>query len=138
MQPKLIKGGHHGDKRGEIHYNNEFDASDIKRIYTIENVDTSLIRAWQGHSIEKRWFTATQGAFQIKLIQIDNWEKPDPASKPLLFELNNGSLDVLSVPPGFVSSIQALEKDSKLLVMSDYLLGKISDEHRFDKNYFTS
>lgn len=109
MQPQLIKGGHHRDKRGEINYNNEFDTLAIKRIYTIKNVDTSLIRAWQGHSIERRWFTATQGTFKIKLIQIDNWEKPDPASKPLLFELNDNSLDVLCVPPGFVSSIQALE-----------------------------
>lgn len=138
MQPKLIKAGHHQDKRCEIHYNNEFNASDIKRIYSIENVDISFVRAWQGHSIERRWFTVTQGAFQIKLIQIDNWDKPDTASKPFTFELNNGSLDVLCVPPGFVSSIQALEKDSKLLAMSDYLLEEINDEHRFDKNYFTS
>ncbi|WP_213522279.1 WxcM-like domain-containing protein [Nonlabens sp.] len=137
MQPKLIKGGHHQDKRGQIHYNNEFDASAIKRIYTIENIDTSLIRAWQGHSIERRWFSAIQGAFQIKLIKIDDWEKPNPKHKSSIFELNEG-LDILCVPPGFVSSIQALKKDSKLLAMSDYLLGEVSDEYRFDKNYFTT
>jgi Holliday junction resolvasome RuvABC DNA-binding subunit len=39
MQPKLIKGVQHRDERGKIKYNNEFDASEVKRMYTIENAD---------------------------------------------------------------------------------------------------
>jgi len=45
-------------------------------------------------------------------------------------------MDVLHVPPGYVSSIQSQEKSSKLLVMSDYLLGEIQDEYRYDITYF--
>jgi hypothetical protein len=45
-------------------------------------------------------------------------------------------MDILHVPQGYVSSIQALEESSKLLLMSDYLLGEISDEYRYDITYF--
>lgn len=138
MQPKLIKGGNHKDERGEIQFNNEFNAAAVKRIYTIENADTSTVRAWQGHAIETRWFAVLQGSFQIKLIQIDNWEQPNPQSKMRTFEVNDQGLHILYVPPGFISSIQALEEGSKLLAMSDYQLGEVKDEYRFDKNYFTS
>ena len=138
MKPKLIKGGKHKDERGEIQFNNEFDVTEVKRIYTIENVDVSFVRAWQGHTIESRWFSALQGRFQIKLIQIDNWEHPNPNSKVLTFELHDEGLNILYVPPGYISSIQALVKESKLLAMSDYQLGEVNDEYRFDKHYFTS
>jgi hypothetical protein len=46
-------------------------------------------------------------------------------------------MNVLYVPSAYVSSIQALEASSKLLVMADYLLGEIVDEDRFDLDYFT-
>ena len=36
----------------------------------------------------------------------------------------------------FISRIQSLEENSKLLVMGDYLLGEIQDEYRFEVNYF--
>ncbi|PIX07465.1 MAG: sugar epimerase, partial [Flavobacteriales bacterium CG_4_8_14_3_um_filter_35_10] len=42
------------------------------------------------------------------------------------------------VPQGYVSSIQAMEESSKLLVMADHLLGEIKDEYRFDVDYFVS
>jgi hypothetical protein len=45
-------------------------------------------------------------------------------------------LDVLHIPQGYISSIQALEPEAKLLVMADYLLGEINDEYRFDADYF--
>jgi len=54
----------------------------------------------------------------------------------LTFLINAKKLEVLHVPRGYVSSIQALEKDAKLLVMADYLAGEIKDEFRYDSNYF--
>ena len=56
MVPKLIKGNRHEDARGTLIYNNDFEASAIKRIYVIENQNTDFIRAWQGHKIEQRWY----------------------------------------------------------------------------------
>ena len=56
MIPKIIKGENYNDSRGILFYNNDFDASAIKRLYVIDNQKTNFIRAWQGHKIEQRWF----------------------------------------------------------------------------------
>jgi dTDP-4-dehydrorhamnose 3,5-epimerase-like enzyme len=134
--PEIIRGGRHTDSRGSLFFNNDFDFSAIKRIYFVENIDASFIRGWQGHRIEQRWFSVLQGSFNIELIAIDNWENPSADLKSVDFILNAESLNVLCVPSGYVSSIQALEKGAKLLVMSDYLLGTVKDEYRFDIDYF--
>ncbi|TYC08809.1 sugar epimerase [Bizionia gelidisalsuginis] len=137
MTHKLITGNRHTDSRGNLTFNNDFDASPIKRLYTIENKTTDYIRAWQGHKIESRWFSAIKGSFEIKLIQIDNWENPNKNAEICSTTLNDKSLDTLCVPKGYINSIQALEENSKLLVMSDYGFDEIKDEYRFDPNYFT-
>jgi dTDP-4-dehydrorhamnose 3,5-epimerase-like enzyme len=136
INPTIFEGKVHTDLRGSLFYNNDFDASEVKRMYLIENTDTNVIRAWQGHKIEQRWFSAVHGSFEIKLIEVDNWGHPSKNSLPHLFILKANQLDVVHVPRGYISSIQALETDSKLLVMADYLLGEVKDEYRFDPDYF--
>lgn len=136
-QPKYIEGGNHIDERGTVCFNNDFNASDVKRLYTITNNERTFKRGWTGHKIERRWFIATSGEFEIKLIRIDSWDQPNPRLKQEKFKLSSKELNVLEVPSGFISSIQALSINSKLLVMSDYMLGEIDDEYRFDGNYFS-
>ena len=136
MTPKLISGKSHKDDRGELNSNNSFNLSPIKRFYTIVNKDTSFKRRWQGHKIEQRWFTATSGSFEIQLILVDNWNNPSVDLKRITFELVHETLDVLHIPSGYISSIQALINNSKLLIMSDYGLNEIDDEYRFPINYF--
>ena len=136
MKPSEIKGKVHIDYRGSLFYNNDFDAKDIKRIYFIENKDTKTVRAWQGHKIEQRWFSAVQGSFEIKLIEVDDWITPSKDSRIHSFILKASQLDILHVPKGYISSIQALELNSKLMLMADYLLGEVKDEYRFDADYF--
>ena len=136
MVPRIITGGSHSDTRGTVRFNNSFDATAIKRIYLIENNETIFVRGWQGHRIEQRWFLVLQGSFKIELIAIDNWENPSKGLKLLSFIVNAETLDVLHVPQGYVSSIQAFKEGAKLLVMADYLLGEVQDEYRFDIDYF--
>ena len=136
MDTQLILGNRHADARGQLFYNNDFDASQVKRIYIIENNSTDFVRGWQGHQIEQRWFSAIQGKFKIELIQIDNWKQPSKNLKVYSFVIDSDKLDVIHVPQGYVSSIQSLEEDSKLLVMTDYLLGEINDEFRYEIDYF--
>lgn len=136
MEPTIIKGNVHTDFRGSLFYNNDFDAKEVKRIYFIENKDTNTVRAWQGHKIEQRWFSAVQGSFEIKLIEVDDWENPSKNSFVHSFILKANQLDILHVPKGYISSIQALELNSKLMLMADYLLGEVKDEYRFDADYF--
>lgn len=85
MIPKIINGGSHTDDRGTLKFNNDFDATAIKRIYVIQNKSTDFIRAWQGHKVEQRWFSVISGSFRIQLIEIDHWEKPSKNLENLLF-----------------------------------------------------
>ena len=136
MTPKIIVGNSHTDSRGSLWYNNDYDTSAIKRMFVIENHSTDFVRAWQGHQIEKRWYLVIKGSFKIQLIAIDNWEIPSKNLERFSFTFTADQLDVLHIPQGYVSSIQSLEEGSKLLVMSDYFLGEIQDEFRFDTHYF--
>ena len=135
-KPTLIVGKHHTDERGTITFNNDFDLSEIKRAYFIENETTDIIRAWQGHKIEQRCFTVVKGSFLVKVIQIDNWDNPSTTLAPFIFHLSEKDFQVLQVPGGYASSIQAMEENSKLMVMGDYLLGETKDEHRYSSEYF--
>jgi WxcM-like, C-terminal len=136
MVPKLIQGSSHEDARGTLIYNNDFDALNIKRIYVIKNQNTDFVRAWQGHQIEQRWFSAMKGSFKIELIAVENWDRPDKKSERFEFVLHSKKLDVLHIPAGYVSSIQSLIAGSKLLVMADYLMGVNEDDYRFERDYF--
>ena len=136
MVPKIINGGSHSDARGSLRFNNSFDATNIKRIYVIENKDITFVRGWQGHRIEQRWFCVMQGSFKIELIAIDNWEKPTKNREIITYILDSKNLDVLHVPQGYVSSIQSKSHKSRLLVMADYNLNEINDEYRFSLDYF--
>jgi dTDP-4-dehydrorhamnose 3,5-epimerase-like enzyme len=136
MISKIVKGNSHVDLRGTLFYNNEFDMEAIRRIYVIENKSIDVIRAWQGHVIEQRWFSAIKGSFKIEIIAIDDWNMPSKKLERSQYILDSTKLDVLHVPSGCISSIQSLEEGSKLLVMADYLMGEIEDQFRFPVDYF--
>lgn len=132
----MIKGNAHTDARGTIKFNNDFDASAVKRIYSIENHSLDFVRGWQGHQIEQRWFCTVSGSFEISVIEVDNFEDPAKNSTVSKHIISSTELDFLHIPPGCITAIQALEDNSKLLAMSDYLLGEINDEFRFPLDYF--
>ena len=132
----LITGCKHKDHRGTITYNNDFDASIVKRIYTIENHSTDFVRGWQGHQIEQRWFACMSGRFEIRLIKVDDFENPSKDLAQDIYELTTDRLDFLHVPAGYITAIQALEENSKLLVLADYGLGEVQDEFRYPLDYF--
>lgn len=134
----LITGKKYEDQRGIITFNNDFDASQIKRIYTIENNSLDFIRGWQGHKIEQRWFACVQGSFEIDVIVVNNFDEPSRSLIPTKYTLDSEKLDFLHVKPGCITAIKAKEINSKLLVLSDYAIGEIRDEYRFDLNYFKS
>ena len=136
--PQSLKGKKHEDERGIITFNNDFDASQIKRIYTIENHSVDFIRGWQGHKIEQRWFAAMKGKFEISVIKVDNFENPSKNLTVNTYELSDESLTYLHIPAGHITSIQALENESKLLVLADFGLGEVQDEYRYPLDYFNN
>ncbi len=140
MKPELLKGSIHNDSRGKITYNNNFSEQllnrGIKKVYTLQNTDTVFVRAWQGHAVEQRWFSALSGKFRVFLIEIDDWSHPSRDLAQLEFILTADQMEVLHVPAGYASSIQAMEESSVLLVMADYAQGELQDDYRFPADYF--
>ena len=132
----LLEGKKHQDERGTITYNNDFDASQFKRIYTIENHSTDFIRGWQGHKVEQRWFACMKGSFEVSVIAVDDFEKPSEKLTIQKYLLQDDTLTYLNIPSGCITAIQAKQEGSKLLVLADYRLGEINDEYRFNLDYF--
>ena len=134
--PKIIKGNCHKDARGSLFYNNDFDASVIKRFYVIENESIDTVRSWRGHKIEQRWFSAITGVFLIELIAVDNWSAPSKKSEKKSFTLRSSSLDILHIPAGYVCKIKSLEEAGKLMIMANFGLYEIDDDYEFASDYF--
>lgn len=138
QQRQLIKGHAHNDERGSLKYNNAFDLSQIKRFYTIVPASTTFKRGWQGHKIEQRWFTALKGSFEIRRIVVDNWESPNRDLEQETFTLAAATLDVLHIPAGNITCIQALEVNALLGIFADYQVGVLQDEYKYELNHFSS
>ncbi|MFZ3564400.1 MULTISPECIES: WxcM-like domain-containing protein [Tenacibaculum] len=135
---KILSGGNFSDQRGTLTFNNDFDMSAVKRIYTLQNTTTDFVRGWQGHTIEQRWFSCLQGSIKVQCIELDSSEEPNKNLPIEEFILSSESLDVLHIPAGYVTAIQTLSNDAKLVSMSDYKLGEVDDVVRYPLDYFNS
>ena len=108
---EIITGNSHTDERGTINFIYDFHFKDIKRFYIVNHPDTTTVRAWQGHKIEKKHFYVTKGTFLICWVEIDNWDKPSDnlAVNKMILKENGNKLLIL--PGGFANGIKALEPD---------------------------
>ncbi len=131
--PRLIKGGKHIDERGILSFVNDFDLSTIKRLYTIQHPNKEIIRAWQGHKIEHKYFHVTAGSFVVAWVKIDDWELPSIDLTADYFILKSDEPCVLSVPQGYANGLKALEEDSQMIVFSSLTMEEAkSDQYRFE------
>ena len=135
ITPHIIPGNSFTDSRGTLRFVNDFDFSDVKRFYQIENSSTDVIRAWQAHKKENKYFFASSGSFLICAVEIDDWDNPSPNLDVKEFILSATTSAILMIPSGYANGIKALEEGSKLLVFSSNTLedGK-DDNYRFDKD----
>ena len=135
LLPKIISGGKYTDERGQLEFFNAFDMSPIKRFYFTTHYDTEIVRAWQGHTIESRWFICVKGSFTVKLVEIDDWENPSDNLKVYEYELSAEKQQILYIPNGFANGFKASKNSSKLMIMSNYGFNEIeNDQIRFDQN----
>lgn len=134
---QTIQGGIAQDQRGHIRFVNDFDMSLVKRFYMIKNADVELVRGWRAHRIEQRWFYVVAGAFEVELIQIDNWDEP---AKDLPIErvnLESANMEVLHVPKGYGTTFRAFQPDSELLVFADHGIEHAPlDDYTWPLEYF--
>ena len=134
---KIIEGGIHSDERGTLSFINDFDLEQIRRMYIIEPANTDLIRAWQGHQKEEKYFFVLQGSFTIGLVEIDDWPNPSTELVPTFIELNANNPKVLCVPGGYANGIKSNSKGSRLMVFSSSVLADSNgDEYRFPESYW--
>jgi len=128
MKPQIIKGGSHTDNRGTIRFVNDFDLKDIRRFYTIQHPDTQIIRAWQGHKIETKYFMPLSGTFVVAWVEIDDFEDPSDQLKAEYTILNAKKPKILHIPPGHANGLRAMESNSQIAVFSDMPMEKSSKE----------
>ena len=131
---QIINGGQFSDERGKLSFFNDFDMTTVRRFYVIEHPDTIFVRAWQAHKIEQKWFCVIAGSFKVVLVKPDNWETPTHYLLQQEFILSSQKSQVLYIPGGFANGFKALEKNSKLMIFSDFTISEAGkDDFRFDK-----
>lgn len=137
VKPEVLVGGLFQDQRGTLVYNNDCDLSPVRRYYHITLPHTDIIRAWQAHRQESKWFHCIRGAFTIRLVRIDDWVEPSRDLEVAHFALRADESQVLQIPPGFANGFQALMPDSTLLVFSDRTLhASREDDYRYPADYW--
>ena len=133
----FIQGGIAKDLRGQIRFVNEFDMSIVKRFYIIKNSDLDLLRGWRAHRIEQRWFYVLSGSFSIDIVKIDNWNQASTNLEVRREILKSEDQKVLHLSSGYATAFKALEKDSEILVFSDYgIENAANDDYTYPLDYF--
>ena len=128
----IIEGGKFEDGRGMLIYFNEFDMKGVRRFYVISHPDTSIVRAWQGHKKEQKWFYVLKGSFKVVLVKPDNWENPSTDLNPDEFILKAEANHVLYIPGNYANGLKALEPESRIMVFSSFTVDESSkDNYRF-------
>src|SRR5690606_26768680 len=132
----ITQGGIAEDHRGSIRFVNDFDATAVKRFYIIENKDTETIRGWRAHRTEQRWFYVLDGAFSMKTVEIDDWDKPSRELPVEEAKMRAGAQQIIHVPVGYGTAFQALEPGSRLLVFADYDIDHAKhDDYTYPADY---
>jgi dTDP-4-dehydrorhamnose 3,5-epimerase len=133
MNAELIQGYRFADSRGELDFFNSFDLSEIVRMYRIKPADTNIIRAWQGHRHEQKWFYCLKGSFVVNLLPLSEFTGDPVGNSPQIYTLQADLQQILRIPGGYVNGFRAIDSDSELLVFSNMTLeDSKADDYRFD------
>jgi len=136
-KPSIIKGGSFTDQRGIMRFVNDFRFNDIKRFYFIKHPDTEVVRAWQGHQFEKKYFYPISGSFIVAWVKIDDFNNPSRDLIPEYHILSASASEIVTVPVGYANGLKALEPDSEILIFSDMNLeDSLNEKIRFPADWW--
>jgi dTDP-4-dehydrorhamnose 3,5-epimerase-like enzyme len=111
---------------------NSFDMTAVKRQYVIEIPDTTIVRAWQGHKKEQKWFYVVAGSFKVLAVKPDNWLAPSADLPVEEFEITAATPEILHIPGGYANGFKALSPASIMIVFSDFgIEDTAKDDFRF-------
>lgn len=135
--PTIIKGDFFSDHRGSMRFVNDFKFEDVKRFYFIKHPYTEIVRAWQGHQFEKKYFYPISGRFVVAWVQIDNFENPSKNLQAEYHIISAKNSEIISIPKGYANGIKALEPNSEIMVFSDMNLEDSENEKiRFPSDWW--
>ena len=136
-KPTIIHGGIFSDERGSMRFVNDFRFEDVKRFYFIKHTDTSVIRAWQGHQFEKKYFYPISGSFIVAWVKIDDFNNPAKDLIPEYHVLSAQNSEIVSVPKGYANGLKALEPNSEIMIFSDMSLDEsVKEKIRFPSDWW--
>ncbi|WP_435625421.1 WxcM-like domain-containing protein [Flagellimonas sp.] len=119
-ETSIVKGAFFKDERGGMRFVNDFDMKAVVRFYEIMPANTDMIRGWQAHREEKKWFYCIQGSFVINLVKIDAFDAPSAALKAVPYRISDDEPQVLFVPGGYATAFKSLQEGSRLQVFSNF------------------
>lgn len=132
---KVIEGGCFEDERGIVFFNNSFDMTIIKRSYLLKPA-FNVVRAWNLHEKEKKWFRIIQGKVLVKCVKLDSFKSPSKSLSTLSFCLEK-TQDILFVPEFHANGLQALTNDCIIAIYSNLSLEESQlDITRIEQNYW--
>jgi len=139
-KPRLIRGGVHIDDRGAVTFCNDFDMSEIKRFYMLENYEQGYVRAWHGHIKEAKWVVCVSGVAVEAAVEMFNrgnrgeYELHTEKSCVTRHVLHpNG--DVLYIPSGYANGHKNLTLGTRLIHFSNLAQDEtVGDDVRFDSS----
>src|SRR5690554_3195194 len=128
-----IEGSSFSDARGGMKFFNSFNMKEVVRFYEIFPASTDIIRGWQGHQKEKKWFYCHIGSFVIQVVAIGTDPTPlNSKAQPERFELKGDIPLILEVPAGMATAFKAVTEGSKLMVFSNFTVEESTkDDFRY-------
>ena len=115
--PQIISGSSHTDHRGTISFVNDFKFEGVNRFYTIHHPDTSIIRAWQGHTQESKYYYPVKGSWIFSWVNMV-FDKPEEEWQVDYIKLKAEDNKIVFLPYGYANGFKALEKDSIIIGFS--------------------
>jgi len=136
-KPYLIEGGLAVDDRGQLTFVNDFDFSNIKRFYMVENFSQDVIRAFHGHLKEEKYVLVVSGSVIIAAVEMDDITKPKKSNKIYRFILSSKKPTILQIPAGYANGFRVLENNTKIIFFSTSSLEESKgDDYRLSYDYW--
>lgn len=137
--PTLIDAGLAVDDRGSLTFANDFNFSDVKRFYMVENVSTDVIRAWHGHKNEGKYVLVVKGSAIVAAVKMDDTATPNKENEVSRYVFSEKKPQILFIPPGYANGFKALELNTKVIFFSTSTLeDSKNDDYRFPADYWGS
>lgn len=115
--PQIITGASHTDNHGTISFVNDFNFEGVNRFYTIHHPDTNIIRVWQGHIQESKYYYPVKGSWLIAWVKME-FDKPESEWEAEYIKINASEYKIVFLPPEYANGFKAMEKDSIIIGFS--------------------